>query len=225
MRGRPSPLSVASFLSHITEIFREGHPLWFRIFLVSMVLIQKTAGYYHDFSSKHVSLAVLTFFVEEPLCVSKTFWYGKILWKKGRVSRFSVELVLPHSTEKFRRRILLCFRNFLAWIDVMDKERVSRFSVEIVLSHSTELFCRGTLQCFRKFPVSKNSKNKMGGSAYQEFPSKVFWPTVLKCFAEEHFCDSESLWDRNIFWIRERRGVVITIFLQNSFVPQYRKIS
>ena len=75
--------------------------------------------------------------------------------QKG-VSQFSVENLLSHSTETFRRGTLLCFRKFLVSKIVKDKRGlVSRFSVEIGLSHTTETFRRRTLLCFRKIAVSK----------------------------------------------------------------------
>ena len=50
----------------------------------------------------------------------------------GGVSRFSVEIFLSHSAEKFRRGILYCCNNF-GYRKSLDKRggRASRFSVEI----------------------------------------------------------------------------------------------
>ena len=67
--------------------------------------------------------------------------------KKG-ISRFSIENLLSHSTEKLRRRTLLCFRKFRVSKNFMDKkggggEGVSRFSVKNFLSQSAEKFRRG----------------------------------------------------------------------------------
>ena len=58
----------------------------------------------------------------------------------GGVSRFSFEIYLPHSAEKFRSGTLLCcFRKFPVAKKFMDKRgEVSRFSFEIFLSHSAE---------------------------------------------------------------------------------------
>ena len=62
------------------------------------------------------------------------------------VSRFSVENLLSHSTEKLRRGTLLCFTKFLVskklWIteEGGGREGVSRFSVRNFLFHSAEKF-------------------------------------------------------------------------------------
>ena len=65
-----------------------------------------------------------------------------------RISRFSVEKFLSHSTEKLRRGTLLCFTKFLVSKKFMDKRgeegSISRFSVENFLSHNAENFRRGT---------------------------------------------------------------------------------
>ena len=62
-----------------------------------------------------------------------------------RVSRFSVENFLSHSTKKLRRETLRCFRKFLISKKFRLQRVMSRFSVENFLSHSTETFRRGTL--------------------------------------------------------------------------------
>ena len=53
------------------------------------------------------------------------------------MSRFSVQNFFSHSTEKLRRRILLCFTKILVTKKLMDKrgegrKGVSQFSVELV---------------------------------------------------------------------------------------------
>ena len=115
------------------------------------------------------------------------------------VSRFSVEIVLSHSTETFRRGTLLCCvsENFwhrkILWI----RGRGERGSITIFrqnfLSHSAEKFRRGTLlRC-----VSENIWYQKilwirggwgGGREYHDFPSKLFCLTVPKHFVEEPFC-------------------------------------
>ena len=77
---------------------------------------------YHDFPLKNFCLTVPKNFVEEPFCVSERFWYRKRLGiREGRVSRFSVKIVLSQSTEKLRRGTLLCFTKFLVSKKFMDK--------------------------------------------------------------------------------------------------------
>ena len=74
---------------------------------------------------------------------------------------------MSHTSEKFRRGTLLCFRKFLASKNFMDKKWGRRechnFPIENLLSHSTEKLRRGTLLCSRKFLVSRDFMNKRGG--------------------------------------------------------------
>ena len=67
--------------------------------------------------------------------------------REGRVSRFSLESVLPHSTEKIRRGTHLFFRKLLVSENFMGKrgrgrEGLSQFYVEKFLSHKTAKFRR-----------------------------------------------------------------------------------
>ena len=71
------------FLSHGTEKFLRGIILCFRKYLVSKNVRDKRGGGYHDFPSKLFCLTLPIHFVEEPLCVSESFGYRKILWKGG----------------------------------------------------------------------------------------------------------------------------------------------
>ena len=107
----------------VSENFWYGNILW----------IRGGGREYHDFPSKLFCLRVLENFVEDSFCVSGNFWYGKILWIRGGregVSRFSVETFLPHSTGEFRRRFLLCFRNFLVTKNLFHARGKSRLFVE-----------------------------------------------------------------------------------------------
>ena len=64
--------------------------------------------------------------MEEPFCVSEKIRYGEKVWigmGRKRVSRFSVEIVLSHSTETFGGETFLCFRYFLVSKNVRE-ERV-----------------------------------------------------------------------------------------------------
>ena len=68
---------------------------------------------YHESLSKNFRLTVPKNFVEEQFYVAENFWYRKMSRiKKGRVSRVFVTTVLSHSTESYRRRTLLLFKNF-----------------------------------------------------------------------------------------------------------------
>ena len=57
---------------------------------------------------------------------------------------------------------------------------------------------------------------------YHDFPLKKFCLTVRKNFVEGPFYVSENIWYRKRLGIREGAG--ITIFCQNCFVSQCRKI-
>ena len=110
---------------------------------------------YHSFPLKIFCLTVPKNFVEEPFCVSENFWYRKMLGirERGRVSQFSVKIVLSDSAEKLRRGYLLCFIKYLVTKKIMDKKgggggvREYHNIVENFLSHSAEKFRRGTLLC------------------------------------------------------------------------------
>ena len=111
---------------------------------------------YHDFPLKIFCLTVPKKFVGEPFCVSENVWFRKILWMRERErerereggggregeSRFSVEIVLSHSTEKFRKRTLPGFRKILVSELFMHKsgEAVSRVSVVIFMLKNV---CKG----------------------------------------------------------------------------------
>ena len=70
---------------------------------------------------------------------SKKVWIGG----GGGVSRFSVEIFLSHSAEKFRRGILYYYINF-GYRKKLERGRgVSRISVENFLSHSAKNFRMG----------------------------------------------------------------------------------
>ena len=61
-------------------------------------------------------------FVKERFCFSENFWYRKIFWIRGGISRFSVEIFMSHSAERFRKGILLFFRKFLVSKSLMDEK-------------------------------------------------------------------------------------------------------
>ena len=115
------------------------------------------------------------------LCFRKFPVAKKFMDKRG-ISRFSIENLLFHSTEKLRRGTLLYFTKFLVSKKIMDKrggererEGVSRFSVKNFLSHSAEDFRRGTLFVSDSFWYRKILWIRgRGGGKYQDFPWKIF---------------------------------------------------
>ena len=61
--------------------------------------------------------------------------------KRASITIFR-QIVLPHSTESFRRGILLCFRKFRISKNIRIKRRISLLSIEELLSHRTRTFRR-----------------------------------------------------------------------------------
>ena len=78
--------------------------------------------------------------------------------KGGGVSRFSVEKIFSHSTEKFRRGMFYCFINFKyrKMLGINERGGASTISAENFLSHSAEYFV-GQPFCavFQKFSSSE----------------------------------------------------------------------
>ena len=125
--------------------------------------------------------------------------------KKG-ITRFSMETLLSHSSENFRRGTLLCFTKFLMSKKIIDKRggRVSRFSVEKSLSHSADKFRGITLLGFQRILVSKSFKQKRG--QLHGFVEKFFYLTIPKKIRQGTIlCFRKLLVGKNILWIR--RGV------------------
>ena len=89
---------------------RIGTLLFLKTFPVSKNFVSKRE--ISPFSMENLFFKVPRSFVWEPFCVSQNFLYPKELWIKGKgteaLSRCSVEKLLSHSSEKFRRRTLLC---------------------------------------------------------------------------------------------------------------------
>ena len=73
--------------------------------------VWRKGGEYQDFPSKIFCLTVPKIFVGESFIVALISGTEKV-WRRGGVSRFSVEIVLSHSTETFRKGILQCFIKF-----------------------------------------------------------------------------------------------------------------
>ena len=103
----------------------------------------------------------------------------KKLWKRGGLSRFSVEIFMSHSAENIRKRILLFLRKFLVSKSFMDEKGGITFFRRKVLVSQCRKISWASLQCFRKFGVSKNFMHTRG---YHVFPSKIFCLTVPKNF-------------------------------------------
>ena len=78
--------------------------------------------YFHDFMLETFCLTVPKIFVEEPFCVAENFWYRKTSRRRERrASRLSIENLLSHNTEKFRRGNF-CFGKVLVSQNFMDEK-------------------------------------------------------------------------------------------------------
>ena len=69
---------------------------------------------------------------------------------------------LSHSTKKYRRGTLVCFRKNRISKNLMHKNGISLISVEKFLSHSAEKICREPFPCFKKNLVSKHLLHRKG---------------------------------------------------------------
>ena len=110
-------------------------------------------------------------FVGEHISVSENLEYRKRFLHEKGISRFCVENFLSHSTEKLRRRPLLCLKKSLYW----------KFSciggghhgfVENFLSHRTEKLRKASL-LFHKTSGIEKIYGLEGGSI------SIFWPKFI----------------------------------------------
>ena len=100
--------------------------------------------------------------------VRKNFGYRKKILHRG-ISRFSVEKILSHSTEKLRRRTLLCFKKNLVSINFIHERGRHQGLVENFLFHRAEKLRKRSLVCFRNFLVWKKIMDKRWGGGYHFF--------------------------------------------------------
>ena len=126
-----------NFLSRRVQKLRGGTRLCFRKLLVSKNVMDKRRGVCITIFCQKLCLTVLKIFVGEPSFVSENFGYRKFLWiREEEVYHNFLSNFLSHSTEKFRRATLLCFKKFLVSKNVMDKRRwgVSHFLIKTFVS-------------------------------------------------------------------------------------------
>ena len=176
---------------------------------------------YHEFSfksfvSQYRKISLENTSVIRKFRVSKDFMHQR----GGGVSRFSVENILSHSTEKFRWRTLRCFRKIRVSQNFMHRKGISLNSVEKSLSHSAYKFRRRTLLCFERILVSKIFKQRKGEAS--RFCRKYFCLTgTKKLRLGTILCFRKFLVWKNILWIRGR----LSRFSVKDFVSLYRNIS
>ena len=95
-------------------------------------------------------------FVGEHVCVSGKSVYRKFFgWETRGVYHDFLSKSLSHSTEKFRRGTLFCFRKFRVSKHFLHRKGISLNSVGNLFFRSAEKFCRWSLLCFEKLLASK----------------------------------------------------------------------
>ena len=97
-----------------------------------------------------------------------------------KASRFSVENILSHSSEKIRRGTLLCFRKILVSKNARDKRGgvyhnfpSKFFCLTVPKNFVGKSFSDSLISGIEKFWIR-------GGRKYRIFPSKIFCHTVPK---------------------------------------------
>ena len=142
----------------------------------------------------------------------------------GRVSRFSVETFLSHSTDKFRRETLYGVTNFEVSNTFPLQSVMSRLFVETsVLQFRKSLQGNPSRLRFGKIPLAKKFIDKKWGE-YQDFPSKVFCLTVPKKAVGESFSLSiisciEKIWMGGLAGV-SRSSVELFLFEQCRKITQ-----
>ena len=138
---------------------------------------------------------------------------------RGR-SRFSMENLFSHGTEKLRRWTLLCLTKFLVSKKFMYKRGggVSRFFVKSFLSHSAEKYRRGTLQCVTNFGYRKILCFR---ELCHDFLLNFFCLTVPKNFVEDPSVFQRISGSENVYAYEGK----ITIFYGKFVLSHYRKTS
>ena len=126
----------------------------------------------HDFSFKIFCLTVSKNFVDEQFGVSENFGYRKNFLHEKGISRFSVENFLSHSTEKLRRRTLLCFRKILVSKIFMHRREASWFCRNFFVSQDRKISLRGPFCVSEIFWYEKNFLDEIGGITF--FRRKFF---------------------------------------------------
>ena len=152
----------------------------------------------------------------------KNFGIENFQAKEGEASRFCQIFFYLTGPKKLRQGTILCFRKLLVGKSILWIRGVGvlRFSVENFLSDCTKIFHWRTFWCFRKILLSKIFMPKRGASRFcRNFLSHR---TETKIFVKEPFRFPEFFWYPKKF--KDKRGH-ITIFSQNFYVSQCRKIS
>ena len=161
--------------------------------------------------SKFDFLTVPKSFVGEPFIFQKNFLSKKFMARTG-ISRFSLETLLSHSTEKIRRGTLV-FQKF-SGLKKLHKMVYHDF-VEHWFSHSTGNIRRGTLHYSEKIFYRKIL---WIGGGYQDFLSKLLGHST-------GIIRRGNLVFQKNFWIKKIAWDGVSQFCRIMFFSQYRKIS
>ena len=148
-------------------------------------------------------------FLVELFCVWETFWCQKILsTRDGQVSRSSIEIVLPHSTEKTLVDPPL-FQKKLGYSKKFKGIRenlggITIFWNSFVPQYRNNSSRNPSVLCFRIFTVAKkfrDNRGEKGRKDHHDFLSKTCL-TVTRNFAGESFGVSENLGCRKTSCLR-----------------------
>ena len=126
-RGRLSSFSVENFLSHTAENFRRGILYCCINFGYQKVCKGGGGVEYQDVPSKFFCLTLPKISVGEISIVALFSGTGKVWIRRGRTSRFSVEIFLSQSAKNFRRGNLYCCINFGYWKSLDKKGAIIKF--------------------------------------------------------------------------------------------------
>ena len=210
-----------------SKIFCRTEPKYFigehfgvsEIFLIE--IFHPIGGSHHAFVEFFLSHRTETkSFVKEPFCFPENFWYRKIFWIRGGISRFSVEIFMSHSAEKFRKGILLFFRKFGVSKNFMHNRGYNVSCVEKFLSQSADKIRRRTLLCFRRILLPKIFKQRRGEAS--PFCRKIF--SSLRTEKTSPGNHSVKLSGREKFFMEKRGQIRFHNFPSNCFcltVPKY----
>ena len=183
--------------------------------------MDKSGGGNQDIPSKIFCLTEPKISVEESFTVALISGIEKVWISGGKeVSRISIENILSHSAENFRRGTLYSCINF-GYRKSLEKSgggRESRYSVEKFLSHSAENFRRRILFCCIIFGYRKSLDKR--GEGRIKILHRKFFVSVPKISVGKSFSDSLISGTENVW---RRGGGGIKILRQSFFVSQCRK--
>ena len=142
------------------------------------------------------------------LIFKKKFWFREFssIRAEGRLSRFSVAIVLSPSTVTFRSGTFLCFRSFHVSEKIGDKKCSAYLdSVWGTLSpHSTETFLEENFWVSENFCYRNIIRLRRGGGGrgVTWFSVEIVCLTIPQRFVGEPICGSETIRYGKTLWIK-----------------------